>query len=146
MFWNTCTYLDLLLDVSCKSVTQFSNKHHLHLFPAAKQSIPYCYSPVSFPTANHPLAFLLQIKYIAFDNAAGGYNPDDYEELPASQDVQDLFQYILHYKPDVAQLETPLKPFIPDYTPAIGDIDEFIKVHPALSYSVGGTSCIQAPI
>ena len=75
------------------------------------------------------------------NNAAGGYNPDAYEELPASQDVQELFQYILHYKPEVAQLETPLKPFIPDYTSAIGDIDEFIKVN-----SVGGTACIQAPI
>ena len=60
---------------------------------------------------------------------AGGYNPDDYEELPVNQDVQDLFQYILHYKPEVVQLEAPLKPFIPDHTPAIGDIDEFIKVN-----------------
>ena len=45
-----------------------------------------------------------------------------------SQEVQDLFQYIVQYKPDVLQLETPLKPFIPDLVPAIGDIDEFIKV------------------
>ena len=74
---------------------------------------------------------------------AGGYNPDDYEELPVNQDVQDLFQYILHYKPEVVQLEAPLKPFIPDYTPAIGDIDEFIKVNliqplltPALLFGV----------
>lgn len=66
-------------------------------------------------TTNHPAA-------------TGGYNPDDYEDLPVSQEVQDLFQYILQYKPEVPQLETPLKPFIPDYIPAIGDIDEFIKV------------------
>lgn len=45
-----------------------------------------------------------------------------------SEEVQDLFQYILQYKPEVMQLQTPLKPFIPEYVPAIGDIDEFIKV------------------
>lgn len=39
-----------------------------------------------------------------------------------------MFQYVLQYKPEVLQLETPLKPFIPDYVPAVGDIDEFIKV------------------
>lgn len=43
--------------------------------------------------------------------------------------MQDVFQYILQYKPEVLQLETPLKPFIPDYVPAVGDVDEFIKVH-----------------
>lgn len=59
---------------------------------------------------------------------ADGYNPDDFEDLPVSEEVQDVFQYILQYKPEVLQLETPLKPFIPDYVPAVGDIDEFIKV------------------
>ena len=50
--------------------------------------------------------------------------------LPGSDEVQDLFQYITQHKPEVLQLETPLKPFIPDYVPAIGEIDEFIKVWP----------------
>ncbi|KAL0025406.1 hypothetical protein WJX79_005403 [Trebouxia sp. C0005] len=58
----------------------------------------------------------------------GGYNPDEYEDLPVGPEVQDLFQYILQYKPEVLQLDTPLKPFIPEFVPAIGDIDEFIKV------------------
>ena len=60
---------------------------------------------------------------------SGGYNPDEYEDLPVSQEVQDLFQCIIQYKPEVLQLDTPLKPFIPDFVPAIGDIDEFIKVN-----------------
>lgn len=60
---------------------------------------------------------------------SGGYNPDEYEDLPVSQEVQDLFQCIMQYKPEVLQLDTPLKPFIPDFVPAIGDIDEFIKVN-----------------
>ncbi|KAA6417609.1 MAG: intraflagellar transport 46 protein, partial [Trebouxia sp. A1-2] len=58
----------------------------------------------------------------------GGYNPDEYEDLPVGPEVQDLFQYILQYKPEVLQLDAPLKPFIPEFVPAIGDIDEFIKV------------------
>ncbi|KAL3141589.1 hypothetical protein ABBQ32_004831 [Trebouxia sp. C0010 RCD-2024] len=60
--------------------------------------------------------------------SAGGYNPDNFEDLPVSEEVQEVFQYVLQYKPEVLQLETPLKPFIPDYVPAVGDIDEFIKV------------------
>lgn len=59
----------------------------------------------------------------------GGYNPDEYEDLPVGPEVQDLFQYVMQYKPEVLQLETPLKPFIPEFVPAIGDIDEFIKVN-----------------
>lgn len=59
----------------------------------------------------------------------GGYNPDEYEDLPVGPEVQDLFQYIMQYKPEVLQLDTPLKPFIPEFVPAIGDIDEFIKVN-----------------
>lgn len=35
---------------------------------------------------------------------------------------------LCRYKPHNIELETKLKPFIPDYIPAIGGIDEFIKV------------------
>ncbi|KAJ1556058.1 Intraflagellar transport protein 46 [Cladochytrium tenue] len=45
------------------------------------------------------------------------------------QDVKDLFQYIQRYRPQDVELEPELKPFIPEYIPAIGDIDAFIKFH-----------------
>ena len=45
-----------------------------------------------------------------------------------SDEVRELFQYIGRYKPQDTNLDTKVKPFIPDYIPAIGDIDEFIKV------------------
>ena len=32
------------------------------------------------------------------------------------------------YTPQVVELENKLKPFIPDYIPAVGDIDAFLKV------------------
>jgi intraflagellar transport protein 46 len=35
---------------------------------------------------------------------------------------------IYRYKPQSHQLDSKLKPFIPDYIPAVGDIDEFLKV------------------
>jgi intraflagellar transport protein 46 len=45
-----------------------------------------------------------------------------------SATVQDLFKYIGRYRPASIELEAHLKPFIPDFIPALGSIDEFIKV------------------
>ena len=45
-----------------------------------------------------------------------------------SAEVRDLFQYIDRYKPQEMELETTLKCFIPEYIPAIGEMDAFIKV------------------
>ena len=42
--------------------------------------------------------------------------------------MRDLFQYIERYKPQEVELDTPLKCFIPDYLPAIGELDAFIKI------------------
>uniref|UniRef100_A0A7S4FCA5 Intraflagellar transport protein 46 homolog n=1 Tax=Chrysotila carterae TaxID=13221 RepID=A0A7S4FCA5_CHRCT len=65
-------------------------------------------------------------------NAVGGgeglYDPAEYEHLGVSQDISELFQYITRYKPHNIELETKMKPFIPDYIPAVGDIDPFVKV------------------
>ena len=36
---------------------------------------------------------------------------------------------LLRYTPQKIDLETKFKPFIPDYIPAVGDIDAFIKVY-----------------
>ncbi|GFR45525.1 hypothetical protein Agub_g6918 [Astrephomene gubernaculifera] len=58
----------------------------------------------------------------------GAYNAQEYKHLNVPDDVRELFQYIGRYKPQTVELETKLKPFIPDYIPAVGGIDEFIKV------------------
>ena len=42
--------------------------------------------------------------------------------------MEDLFQYIQRFQPQTMALETKLKPFIPDYFPSVGDVDEFLKV------------------
>ena len=65
------------------------------------------------------------------DNAealTGSYDPTEYEHLTVSQEIKELFQYISRYTPQSIQLETKLKPFNPDYIPAVGDIDAFLKV------------------
>jgi len=57
-----------------------------------------------------------------------GYKPKSYEHLSCSAEVRDLFQYIGRYKPPRVELETRLRCFIPDFIPAVGDIDAFIKI------------------
>lgn len=42
--------------------------------------------------------------------------------------VVELTSSALSYTPQTAELEHSLKPFIPDFIPAVGDIDAFLKV------------------
>lgn len=58
----------------------------------------------------------------------GAYNAAEYKHLSVPDDVRELFGYIGRYKPQTVELDTRIKPFIPDYIPAVGGIDEFIKV------------------
>ncbi|XP_048368480.1 intraflagellar transport protein 46 homolog isoform X2 [Sphaerodactylus townsendi] len=58
----------------------------------------------------------------------GAYNPAEYDCLTVSLEVKDLFQYIRRYSPQMIDLEHKLRPFIPDFIPAVGDIDAFLKV------------------
>jgi intraflagellar transport protein 46 len=64
----------------------------------------------------------------SYDNIEGAYNPRDFDTLNVSAEVRDLFQYIDRYKPQEQDLDTVLKCFIPDYIPAIGEMDAFIKI------------------
>jgi intraflagellar transport protein 46 len=59
---------------------------------------------------------------------AAGYDPSEYDNMDVGADVKDLFQHIERYKPHQIELDTRLKPFIPDFIPAVGDIDAFVKV------------------
>ncbi|TMW50867.1 hypothetical protein DOY81_004054 [Sarcophaga bullata] len=54
--------------------------------------------------------------------------PDKWENLTLDSEIKELFPYILKYTPQ--NIETPyhLQPFIPDYVPAVGDVDAFLKV------------------
>lgn len=58
----------------------------------------------------------------------GAYDPADYQGLAVSSDIKELFTYITRYTPVSQELDTKLKPFIPDFIPAVGDIDAMIKI------------------
>jgi len=58
----------------------------------------------------------------------GQYNAQDYQNLPVSNEVKELFQYIDRYKPHIIELDTKLKPFIPDFIPCVGEVDAFLKI------------------
>lgn len=76
----------------------------------------------------------------------GGYNPAEFESLPVSADIKELFQYIGRYTPQQVELDHKLKPFIPDFIPAVGDIDAFITVpRPDAVVDKLGLACIDEP-
>ncbi|XP_040390364.1 intraflagellar transport protein 46 homolog [Cygnus olor] len=60
--------------------------------------------------------------------ADGDYNLADYDYLPVSPEIKELFEYIRRYTPKTIEIEHKLQPFIPDFIPAVGDIDAFLKV------------------
>ncbi|VDM32179.1 unnamed protein product [Hydatigera taeniaeformis] len=56
------------------------------------------------------------------------YNPADFDHLIVSPEVKEMFQYIQRYIPQKIEIETRLRPFIPEYIAAVGDADAFLKV------------------
>ncbi|XP_062616222.1 intraflagellar transport protein 46 homolog isoform X1 [Saccostrea cucullata] len=58
----------------------------------------------------------------------GAYDPGDYENLPVTPEIKEMFQYITRYTPQTIELDHSLLPFIPDLIPAVGDIDAFLKI------------------
>lgn len=56
------------------------------------------------------------------------YDPQEFEHLAHTEDLKDLFVFITAFKPHELDLETQLRPFIPDHLPSIGEIDPFIKI------------------
>lgn len=57
----------------------------------------------------------------------GGYDANKYADLSIDPAVKALFTYIGRYQPEKRKLVSELKPFIPDYIAAAGDVDEFLK-------------------
>ncbi|CAM9399540.1 unnamed protein product [Ectocarpus sp. 8 AP-2014] len=58
----------------------------------------------------------------------GAYDAADYAHLNVSAEIKDLFQYIGRYKAHEVDLDTSLRCFVPDFIPAVGDMDAFLKV------------------
>nr|CAD7453184.1 unnamed protein product [Timema tahoe] len=60
----------------------------------------------------------------------GSYDPSEFDHLQVSPEIRELFQHITRYTPQNMELEFKLRPFIPDFIPAVGDIDAFLKIPP----------------
>ena len=58
----------------------------------------------------------------------GAYNPAEYSNLNVAAEVKDLFKYIERFKAETVEIDTKLKPFIPEYIPAVGEVDAFLKM------------------
>lgn len=56
------------------------------------------------------------------------YQASDFAHIHVHAEIQELFVLIGRHKPQDIELDTKFLPFIPDYIPAIGEIDPFIKV------------------
>lgn len=56
------------------------------------------------------------------------YDEKEFADLDVGPEMRQVFSFIGLYTPRVIELEFELKPFIPDFMPAVGDIDAFIKV------------------
>ena len=66
--------------------------------------------------------------HLSSSSSSTPYDPARYANLRVSPDVKELFGYVSRYVPVDVAPPTPLKPFVPDYVPAVGDVDEFVKV------------------
>ncbi|XP_017855331.1 intraflagellar transport protein 46 homolog [Drosophila busckii] len=54
--------------------------------------------------------------------------PDKWEQLPLQPELKELFPYILKYTPQTIETPYHLQPFIPEFVPAVGDVDAMLKV------------------
>ncbi|KAL7747336.1 hypothetical protein RI367_007238 [Sorochytrium milnesiophthora] len=74
--------------------------------------------------------------YAAQSNSPGAYAKDasGHTEL---EDLQSLFGLVTQYKPEPIELPTVLHCFLPDYIPAIGDLEAMIKIPTPAFYSDG---------
>lgn len=48
--------------------------------------------------------------------------------MPVSGEIKELFEYIQRFKPQRVDLETKIRPFVPDFVPAVGEVDAFLKM------------------
>lgn len=74
-----------------------------------------------------------RIKDVGMSNASTSemqisITPEKWEHLSLDPEIKELFPYILKYTPQ--NIDTPyhLQPFVPEYVPAVGDVDAFLKV------------------
>nr|SVE75446.1 EOG090X0FP3 [Daphnia dolichocephala] len=56
------------------------------------------------------------------------YDPVEFNSVNVPFQIRELFHFITKYRPQILEMETKLKPFLPDFIPAVGDPDAFLKI------------------
>lgn len=49
-------------------------------------------------------------------------------QLNLDDEAKEIFNYLVEYAPKDVELEVSLKPFVPDFIPAVGEVDAFLKL------------------
>nr|CAH0108507.1 unnamed protein product [Daphnia galeata] len=57
------------------------------------------------------------------------YDPVELNSANVPFQIRELFHFITKYRPHILEMETKLKPFLPDFIPAVGDPDAFLKIY-----------------
>nr|SVE73877.1 EOG090X0FP3 [Daphnia atkinsoni] len=74
------------------------------------------------------------------------YDPIEFTNVDIPCQIRELFHFITKYRPQILEMETKLKPFLPDFIPAIGDPDAFLKTdRPDESNELLGLTLIDEP-
>ncbi|EDW55639.1 intraflagellar transport protein 46 [Drosophila sechellia] len=55
-------------------------------------------------------------------------SPEKWEDLSVPGELKELFPYIVKYTPQTIDTPFHLQPFIPEFVPAVGDVDALLKV------------------
>nr|SVE87072.1 EOG090X0FP3 [Daphnia similis] len=80
------------------------------------------------------------------DSSANLYNPIEFNGVNVPFQIRELFHFITKYRPQILEMETKLKPFLPDFIPAVGDPDAFLKIdRPDESAEFLGLNLIDEP-
>ncbi|ORZ35450.1 intraflagellar transport complex B protein 46 C terminal-domain-containing protein [Catenaria anguillulae PL171] len=79
------------------------------------------------------------------DHMTEGESSPSPEPPLAPNDLDALFSYISQFKPESIDLDPVLKPFLPDYIPAIGDLEAMIKIPAPGAPSAASTTTAPPP-
>ncbi|KAI8809769.1 intraflagellar transport complex B protein 46 C terminal-domain-containing protein [Cladochytrium replicatum] len=108
--------------------------------PAPPQTQMQIQNPRPIAAQRHEVVAAQRHEVIAYDSEI-----DDRDDHPSNfsldtslqMQIQELFNYVSSYQPEVIDLLPELKTFLPDFIPAIGDIDPMIKIPPPARYPDG---------
>lgn len=53
---------------------------------------------------------------------------EELKDLNLDSETMDIFKYITAYVPQSIEIETRLKPFVPDFISAVGEVDAYLKI------------------